>query len=383
MIKKLLDVCDFQGGTQPPKDEWIDKPRPGYVRMLQIRDYTQGDEKFIEYVLDTKQLHKCNADDIMLSRYGYIGQAFMGLSGAYNVALVKVIKKREIQTKYLLYYFKSKYFQHNLLENVGARATIPGFNKSELKNAYIDIPSEEKQLHVVDVLSHIENIIIQRQRQLQKLDDLIKAQFVEMFGDPEHNTMLWETSKLSSLCKVSSSKRIYQNELTAEGVPFLRISDLVNKMDNGSATCDLHIPESKYDELVEQGLVPNPGDILVTARGTLGRCYIISEKDKFYFQDGMITWLSDFCDVITPLYLSYLFSMSGIRKQIDGLQAGSTVAYLSIAMTKQLDIIVPPKELQKQFAEFVKQIDKSKFAVQKALDESQLLFDSLMQKYFG
>lgn len=183
-----------------------------------------------------------------------------------------------------------------------------------------------------------------------------------MFGDPEHNTMLWKTSKLSSLCKVSSSKRIYQNELTAEGVPFLRISDLVNKMDNGNVTCDLHIPESKYAELVDQGLVTNPGDILVTARGTLGRCYIISDKDQFYFQDGMITWLSDFCDEITPLYLSYLFSMSGIKKQIDGLQAGSTVAYLSIAMTKQLDIIVPPMELQEQFAEFIKQIDKSKFA---------------------
>jgi type I restriction enzyme S subunit len=92
-MAKLIDVCDFQGGTQPPKNEWIDDPRDGYVRMLQIRDYTQGDSKFIQYVLDTTKLHKCKEDDIMLSRYGYIGQAFMGLSGAYNVALVKVIKK--------------------------------------------------------------------------------------------------------------------------------------------------------------------------------------------------------------------------------------------------------------------------------------------------
>ena len=82
MKKKLLDVCDFQGGTQPPKDEWISEPRDGYVRMLQIRDYTQGDEKFIEYVLDNGKLHKCCVNDIMLSRYGYIGQAFTGLEGA-------------------------------------------------------------------------------------------------------------------------------------------------------------------------------------------------------------------------------------------------------------------------------------------------------------
>jgi restriction endonuclease S subunit len=83
------------------------------------------------------------------------------------------------------------------------------------------------------------------------------------------------------------------------------------------------------------------------------------------------------------LYISYLVEMPGFRKQIDELQAGSTVAYMSISMTKKLNIMVPPIELQNQFADFVKQVDKSKVAVQKALDETQILFDSLMQKYFG
>ena len=93
MYYDLLDICDFQGGTQPPKDKWIKESKDGYVRMLQIRDFSQSDDKFIEYVKDSEQLHKCKKDDIMLSIYGYIGQAFMGLEGAYNVALVKVIKK--------------------------------------------------------------------------------------------------------------------------------------------------------------------------------------------------------------------------------------------------------------------------------------------------
>ena len=148
MVEKLLDVCDFQGGTQPPKDEWVSEPKDGYIRMLQIRDYTQGDEKFVEYVLDNGKLHKCTEEDIMLSRYGYIGQAFTGLAGAYNVALVKVIKKKPVHNPYLLYYFKSGYFQHHLLDNVGARATIPGFNKSELKDAVINIPNQEKQEYI-------------------------------------------------------------------------------------------------------------------------------------------------------------------------------------------------------------------------------------------
>ena len=160
-------------------------------------------------------------------------------------------------------------------------------------------------------------------------------------------------------------------------------TDLVSKIETGKNNCDLYISDARFSELLEQGLVPKGGDILITARGTLGRCYIVRPEDKFYFQDGMITWLSQLSDSVTALYIFCLFSMPGFRKQIDRMQAGSTVAYLSIAMAKKLVIMLPPAELQHQFATFVEQTDKSKVAVQKALDEAQLLFDSLIQKYFG
>ena len=187
---------------------------------------------------------------------------------------------------------------------------------------------------------------------------------------------------MDQLCEVSSSKRIYQNEQSMTGIPFLRISDLVNRMDTGTKECDLHIPQVLFEELKDKGLVPVTGDILLTARGTLGRCYIVKEDDEFYFQDGMITWLSKFDSEITPQYIFHLFEMPEFRKQIDELQAGSTVAYLSISMTKKLKVMIPPIEMQNQFADFVDQMDKSKVAVQKSLDETQKLFDSLMQKYF-
>lgn len=168
---------------------------------------------------------------------------------------------------------------------------------------------------------------------------------------------------LDKLCEVGSSKRIYQDEQSQSGVPFLRISDLVNKIDTGSSESELFIPEKKYDELKKEGLVPSKGDILLTARGTLGRCYIITEKDRFYFQDGMITWLSNFSKVVTSLYIFYLFTIPGFRKQIDALQSGSTLAYLSIAMTRNLNIMVPSLDLQNKFIDFVYQVNKSKFAL--------------------
>lgn len=122
----------------------------------------------------------------------------------------------------------------------------------------------------------------------------------------------------------------------------------------------MYIPCEKYEELLNNGLVPTAGDILITSRGTLGKCYVVKENDKFYFQDGMISWLSQISDKIISLYISYLFSMGGVQKQLANLQAGSTVAYLSISMLKKLEIMVPPSQLQEQFAAFVQQSDKSK-----------------------
>ena len=141
----------------------------------------------------------------------------------------------------------------------------------------------------------------------------------------------------------------------------MRISDLNARIDNSASAPDLFIPVSKYVELKENNLVPTEGDILITSRGTLGRCYIVKQNDEFYFQDGMISWLSNINSQIASLYLSHLFATTGVQKQIASSQAGSTVAYLSISMLKNLDIMSPPMELQERFATFVEQTDKSKY----------------------
>ena len=204
-----------------------------------------------------------------------------------------------------------------------------------------------------------------------------------MFGDSVTNPMGWAVEKLKDICVVGSSKRVYQSEQTSTGVPFLRISDLVSRITSQEEQCDLHISEEKYSEFERQGLVPKAGDILVTARGTLGLCYIVKPEDKFYFQDGMISWVHASEADINPVYISYLFDSQGIKRQIDSAVAGSTVAYLSIAQLGQFDILLPPIELQNQFAEFVELADKSELVIRELLEQHQLLKEALMQKYFG
>ena len=280
-----------------------------------------------------------------------------------------------------LYYFMEGYIKELRRQAIGG--VIKYIKLGNLTDALIELPSVDAQKKIVNILKKAKQLLSLSNNEILKLDELVNARFVEMFGNPDINEKKWNEYKMEQLCEIGSSKRIYQNDQSLTGIPFLRISDLVNRMDTGSKDCDLFIPEELFGKLKKQGLVPVRGDILLTARGTLGRCYIIQDEDEFYFQDGMITWLSKYDERITPLYISYLFEMPGFRKQIDSLQAGSTVAYLSISMTKKLNVMTPPIELQNQFADFVTQVDKSKVDIQKALNKTQMLFDSLMQEYFG
>ena len=286
-----------------------------------------------------------------------------------------------VRCKYLYYFFLANM---NVLEAGFKGAGLKHTNKNYIGDISIkNIPDTNAQDFIIRKLSKIEKIITHFRTQLEKLDLLVKARFVEMFGDTEYNTKKFPVYKLSELCTVSSSKRIYQDEQSSTGVPFLRISNLVELIETGHLKNELFISDEKYIELVRNNLVPQKGDILVTSRGTLGKCYIVQDDDKFYFQDGMISWLYNLNKAITPLYLALLFNTRNIKTQIDNLQSGSTVAYLSITMLKKLNIVVPPLTLQNQFADFVKQVDQSKSILQQELDKAQMLFDSLMQEYFG
>lgn len=388
MRVKLKDIFDLQMGKTPSRSN-LEYWNTTDYKWISIADLT----KTSKYIFETKEylsksaikdsgIKVIPANTVVMSFKLSIGKTAITKEDMYSNEAIMAFKDKHVINiipEYIFYLFKYKNWEECSNKAVMGKT----LNKATLSEIEVEICSIEKQRQIVNILDKIMSAVDGRKQELQLLDELIKARFVELFGDPDNNEKSWDIDKMEHLCEVGSSKRIYQNEQSMEGVPFLRISDLVNRIDTGSKKCDLYIPIEKLAELKEQGLVPRPGDILLTARGTLGRCYIVQSDDEFYFQDGMITWLSNYDRRITALYISYLFEMPGFRKQIDELQAGSTVAYMSISMTKKLNIMVPPIELQNQFADFVKQVDKSKVAVQKALDETQILFDSLMQKYFG
>lgn len=366
MRVKLEEVCE-RGSSNLKQSDVIDKtgeyPVYGATGYLGNVDFYHQEKPYVAVVKDGAGIGRTT---LYPSKSSIIG------------TMQYLLPKENVLPEYLCYVVR---YMH--LEKYFTGATIPHIYFKDYKNEEFNLDTLDRQIEIVGILKKVENIIELRRQEIEKLDDLIKSRFVEMFGEPENNNKAWPVKSLDKLCTVGSSKRVYQSEQSAEGVPFWRISDLVNKIDTGTVDSTLFISEIKYTELKQAGLVPVTGDILVTSRGTLGRCYIIQDEDRFYFQDGMISWLSNYSEEITPLYLQYLFTMSGFRKQIDNMQAGSTVAYLSIVMLKKLQVMVPDKALQDQFATFVAQTDKSKLTIQKSLDELEILNKALMQKYFG
>ena len=347
---KLEDVCE-RGSSNLKQSDVVDKdgdyPIYGASGYIGNVDFYHQEQPYVAVVKDGAGIGRTTLHPAKSSVIG---------------TMQYLLPKGNVLPEYLCYVVK---YMH--LEKYFTGATIPHIYFKDYKNEEFNLDSLDRQKEIVSTLNKIEKVIESRTKELELLDELIRARFVEMFGNPDVNEKNWNVYKMEQLCEVGSSKRIYQNDQSLTGIPFLRNSDLVNRMDTGSKDCDLFIPEELFEKFKKQGLVPARGDILLTARGTLGRCYIIQDDDEFYFQDGMITWLSKFDEKITPLYISYLFEMPEFRKQIDSLQAGSTVAYLSISMTKELNVMVPPLELQNQFAAFVAQTDKSKFDIHKFL----------------
>ena len=288
----------------------------------------------------------------------------------------------EMDNQFLYYYLKSD-VALTYIRNLGQGSVRDNLKFTQLSEIPINVYSLEEQKSIAQRLDALSNLISLRQRRAEKLDELVKARFVEMFGDPVLNTKQFPLAEVQDLYDVSSSKRVYQDELVPNGIPFLRISDIVEKATVDKCTPQCFISQEMYDRLSEKGLTPNVGDILVTSRGTLGLCYEVKPGEKFYFQDGMISWLYNRKDYVINMYLLYAFMMPGVRKQIDGNNDGSTVSYLSIARLKRLKIVLPPLALQTEFAHFVHEIDREKERIQRSAALLETLKRSLMQQYFG
>ena len=373
---KLGDLATYINGYAfKPKDRG-DKGLP----IIRIQDLTGNtyDKGFYDGKYPSKI--EINNGDVLISWSASLGvYLWNGGKALLNQHIFKVIfDKKEIDKDYFIYAVR---FSLKRLHQLTHGATMKHIVKKDFDNVVIPYPSIKKQKEIAFNLDKIESIIKTRQQEIRMLDTLIKARFVEMFGDPVKNEKKFLTKQLSQIGKCKNGINFHKSEI-GNTVNCLTVKDFENNQVINDTT---KLAKIKLSNLPSNDYFLNNGDIVfVRSNGNkslVGRSVLI-------FPNNNPTLFSGFCirfrkdsKRLESVYLLWLLKNESIRMKMRG--RGVNIQNLNQQIINNLSIPVPPIELQKEFASFVQQVDKSKVAIQKSLDETQILFDSLMQKYFS
>ena len=383
---KIKDICEILNGYAFKSENYVDSG----IRVIRIANVQKGyieDSTPAFYPLDSSGLERyiLEEGDLLMSLTGNVGRVAIlekdMLPAALNqrVACLRM-KSNAISKRYLFHILNSNSFEQQCIQSSKGVAQ-KNMSTEWLKDYDIPLFSAEKQAEIVSILDGVRSIISNRKQQIQKLDDLIKARFVEMFGDPVNNEKGWTTKPLLSMGSCKNGMNFHYDDSGVE-INCLGVGDF---KDYSIIADTAALPTVSLNEMPSSEYLLRDDDIVfVRSNGykkMVGRSVAV-------YPGAVPTTFSGFCiryrreddSVITP-YLLRVLKTKSMRQKMYG--RGANIQNLNQQTLSSLDIPVPPRAMQEQFATFVTQVDKSKAVAQKALDEAQLLFDSLMQKYFG
>lgn len=369
----LGDVCKVVSGSTPKTG---------------IPEYWNGDIKWITpaeiqedsfYIYDSVRhitllgkektgLSYMPKGTVILSSRAPIGKtAITGCEMCCNQGFKNLICSDKIFNEYLYYFLKGK---EKYLNSLGRGATFKEISKKIVEDIEIPLPNIKEQKHIATVLGCIDRVISLRQQQLAKLDELVKARFVEMFSDTRAE------EPLATLCTFIDY-RGKTPEKAERGLPFITAKNI--KMHHMSFETKEFISKETYDKVMTRGF-PKVGDVVFTTEAPLGNvCRIPYMKTEFYIGQRIITMQTK---ALEPVYLEYALSSDDFKRKILEKSSGSTVTGIRSKLLEQLTIPVPPIAQQQKFVAFVGQIEKIRLFIQKNIEKIETLKKALMQKYF-
>lgn len=384
MRVKLKDIFDLQMGKTPSRSN-LEYWNTTDYKWISIADLT----KTSKYIFETKEylsksaikdsgIKVIPANTVVMSFKLSIGKTAITKEDMYSNEAIMAFKDKHVINiipEYIFYLFKYKNWEECSNKAVMGKT----LNKATLSEIEVEICSIEKQRQIVNILDKIMSAVDGRKQELQLLDELIKARFVEMFGDPVSNPYGYDKVALSDLADIKIGpfgSLLHKEDYIDGGHPLLNPSHIVD----GKVSPDdkLTISDEKYEELSAYQL--KTGDVVMGRRGEMGRCAVVPEDG---FLCGTGSMLIRTKGEVTADYIQKIISFPSFKKTIEDMAVGQTMPNLNVPIVSGFRIIKPPMEVQDRYYAFAEQVNKSKVAVQKALDETQILFDSLMQKYFG
>ena len=352
----------------------FNRNRMGYAGITNLENYQS-------YVLEEGDLLMSHINSIQ-----YLGRTVLyekqgdeRIIHGMNLLCLKA-NKDIILPSYARYFFCTRYFREQVRAITKKSVNQASFAVTDLKKLKILVFPIDEQRHIVDMLDRAKKVMVLRQQELQKLDDLIKARFVEMFGAYPLNPMGW---KKGTIRDVVADVRYGSSRPAVDGgkYPYLRMNNITygGELDLSDVK-RIDVPENELEKCTVRR-----GDVLfnrTNSKELVGKTCVY-DRDEMMVLAGFVIRVR-VNDLVLPEFLSAFLNTDFSKRTLLGMcKAAIGQANINAQEMQSIGICIPPIELQKEFVQFKNQTDKSKVAVQKALDEAQLLFDSLMQKYFG
>ena len=360
---KLTDICNPKQWKTIPTSELLEDGYPVYGANGIIGYYSEFNHKN-PVIAVTCRGATCGTINITVPKSYVTGNA---------MCLDDV--RSDIYMEYLYYCLK-----HYNFNNVISGSAQPQITRQGMEKIYVTIGSHNEQMYIVDKLKRVENVIDLRKRELKQLDTLVKSRFVEMFGDPILNDKNWKLTNMKAVCLKITDGEHGSVPRTLNGHPFLNAKHI--KPDGWIDWKNVTYTSSEVHEKIYKRCNPQVNDILMTTTGTIGNIAIVPEREPFSMDRG-ITLLKLNSQKVNPIFIAWLLRFDSMQNIMKANVHASAIGHLFLNKVEKLPVILVDIELQNQFADFVASIDKSKSKIQKSLEETQLLFDSLMQKYFG
>ncbi len=388
---RIIDVCDIN-----PKTQAIDNSiEVSFVAMSDVSEDGKINTGIIRQYREVKKGFTCFREgDVLFAKITPCmengkGALALGLKNGIGCGSTEFHVLRPntevIQGKWLYYLTSWSAFRKDAERHMTGSAGQKRVPKAFLEKYELQIPTLSEQSFQAEVLDRTKAVIELRKRELQNLDDLIKARFVEMFGDPVHNTANLPVLPMTEVCEIIDGDRgknypKQEDFFNEEYCLFLNAKNVTN---HGFDFSECMFVTKEKDESLRKGKLKR-GDVVLTTRGTLGNLAFYTDAvpyENVRINSGMVILR------MNKQIIDEGFFIEQFRMQVDDIKktiaSGSAQPQLPISIMNKIFVIMPDINEQKLFSNFASQVDKSKVAVQKALDETQTLFDSLMQEYFG
>ncbi|WLF68914.1 restriction endonuclease subunit S [Clostridium septicum] len=385
---KLGELFKITSGGTPNKknNEFYYNGNIPWIKTadLKVKDIIKSSEYITELAVQKSSAKLFPKQTVLIAMYGAtIGAtSILRIEATTNQACCAFLPNDKIASEYLYYFFKAN---KQKIVNMGVGGAQPNISASILKGIKIPFINLDRQLVIVEILDKAQELIDKRKEQIQALDELIKSQFIEMFGDPVSNPKGWKkavckeiTSKIGSGATPSGGNSSYKEE----GISLIRSMNVHN---NKFVYKDLAFIDDEQAKKLKNVIIEE-NDILLNITGaSVARSCIVPSSILPARVNQHVSIIRCKTEEILPIFLVYQFTSQSYQRKLWDIatSGGATREAITKQQLENLELIVPPIELQNQFADFVKQVDKLKVKMEKSLKELEDNFNSLMQRAFN